>query len=873
MAEADTAGEDGAAGVDTSNQIHDGVYFGGVIQGRNVSLQLATPVTSALSGLPQASPTFTGRDTHVGELLQGLAPGLQRQEVVLVASVSGLAGVGKTELVVQTAHKASEKPGWFPGGVLFVDMFGYDTGRRLAPAQALHGLLDALGIPVEHIPQELQDRSRLYRSVLAEYARQKQRILVVIDNASSSEQVKPLLPTDGITAALLTSRHTLDVGARLHDLDILDEHTSVELLRMALSKARGAADTRVTDAPEDASVIARLCAGLPLALRIAAALLADMPSRPLASLRQALSDVHHRLDQLRHESHAVRAALDLSYEQLSEAQARMFRLVALNPGPELSTEAAAHVVAEDQPQTEQRLQELVRAHLVEAGAVWGRWRVHDLVRVYAGERAGAEPTTADDVAQLLLYYLARATRADGYVIALTEPTPRGFPDRTQALAWLDAERENLLAAANIAESRGHAEIARDLPMALENYLSTRGHWEEWRATAELAVQAARTLDDQRGEARARVSLSDALRELNAHDEAIAEARRAAEAFHGLGDRLGEGTALRALALHLGAAGHHEESFRMSEQAVPLLRQGSNRHLAAVALMNYGSHLAHVERYTEAIDALTESLAVLSQTSKSVKALALLNLGWTLDGAGRRPEAISSFQESIACALEVGGLWETEIAAGASASLGRLFLEDEQSDQASFYLRQGAVLFAKTSNDILAVRALKELGLTLIDLEERREEGRSSEFTSPAHERRYEQAADALAEAIALTRRKAEIATDDLRKELAGLLINLSIPLVHLDCCDRALEAIREGLVILRRLADEDPQAHQPSLAAALDMFAWALAQDGTQLPAALEAAAEAVEIATGLAQHSPDEYAELLQSTLERKAGLLGELA
>ncbi|MFD3380510.1 MULTISPECIES: tetratricopeptide repeat protein [unclassified Streptomyces] len=871
MAQADTAGEEGA-GLDTSNQIHDGVYFGGVIQGRNVSLQLAAPVTPALSGLPQASPTFTGRDTHVEELLQGLAPGLQRQEAVLVASVSGLAGVGKTELVVQTAHRASEKPGWFPGGVLFVDMFGYDTGRRLPPAQALHGLLDALGVPVEHIPQELQDRSRLYRSVLAEYARQNQRILVVIDNASSSEQVEPLLPTDGTTAALLTSRHTLDVGARLHDLDILDEHASVELLRIALSKSRGAADTRVTDAPEDASAIARLCAGLPLALRIAAALLADMPSRPLASLSQALSDVHHRLDHLRHESHAVRAALDLSYEQLSEAQARMFRLVALNPGPELSTEAAAHVAAADQSQTEQRLQELVRAHLVEAGAVWGRWRVHDLVRVYAGERASEEPATADDVAQLLLYYQARATKADGYVIALTEPTPRGFPDRAQALVWLDTERDNLLAAAILAESTGHADVARDLPMALENYLSTHGHWEEWCASAELAVRAAHALGDQRGEARARVSLSDSLRALNAYDGAIAEARGAAEIFRVLGDRPGEGTALRALASGLSAAGQHEESLRMSEQAVPLLRQGSNRHIAAVALMDYGSHLIDNARCNEAIDALTESLLVLSQTSKSVKALALLNLGWALDGAGRRPEAISSFQESIACALEVGGLWETETAARASASLGQLFFEDEQSDQASFYLRQGAVLFAKTSNESLAVRALKEVGLTLIDLEERREEVSSSEFTSPAHERHYEQAADALAEAIALTRHRAEITTDDLRKELGHLLINLSIPLVYLGRCDRALEAIREALVILRRLADEDPQAHQPPLAEALGIFAWALAQDGTQLPAALEAATEAVGIATGLSQHSPDEYAELLQGALERKAGLLGEL-
>ncbi|MFF9120471.1 hypothetical protein ACF09Y_33695 [Streptomyces massasporeus] len=133
---ADNAGEE-SAGQDTSNRIDNGVYFGGVIQGRNVSLQLPAPVTSAMYGLPPPSPTFTGRDTHVEELLQGLAPGPRRQEAVLVASVAGLAGVGKTELVVQTATQALKKPGWFPGGALFVDMFGYDDSeRRLSPAQA-----------------------------------------------------------------------------------------------------------------------------------------------------------------------------------------------------------------------------------------------------------------------------------------------------------------------------------------------------------------------------------------------------------------------------------------------------------------------------------------------------------------------------------------------------------------------------------------------------------------------------------------------------------------------------------------------------------------------------------------------------------------
>ncbi|MFI7406931.1 tetratricopeptide repeat protein [Streptomyces sp. NPDC049541] len=765
---------------------------------------------------------FTGRENDKQRLLELLRPG-HSQRPVLVAAVTGLAGIGKTELALQTARCALLKPGWFPGGVLFRDLHGYDARRRVSPNAALDSLLRALGIPSKHIPSDLDDRAAKYRSVLSTYARQNQRMLVILDNAATVAQVQPLIPSDGSTAVLITSRHNLALGQRI-ELNLLSPEAAVDLIRKSSQQVHDASDPRFDQGPHHARQIAHLCGYLPLALQIAAALLADTPSRPLASLSQSLSDVHHRLDQLTREDRAVRAALDMSYKHLSQPQARMLRLVALNPGPELSTETAAHLASADHLHTQQLLQDLARAHLVEPGAVWERWRLHDLVRIYASERADEEPATADDVRRLLTYYLERATRANDYVLDLTNVTPSGFPDRTRALAWLDTERDNLLAAATLAEKKGHSDIARDLPMAVEKYLSTRGYLEEWRANAALAVRAARDLNDQRGAARAGVALSDALREMNAIDEAIDEARTAAEIFRGLDDRPGQGSALRALAMALGRAGRHEESLRMSQQAIPLLRKGSNQHIAAVALMNYGAELLDVERYSEAIDALQDALAVLSQTSRSVESIALINLAEALDGVGRRAEAISTLQQAMVRALEAGGRWETETAAAASFFLAMILEEDEQHHRASLSFQQAAELSKEAGNASRAAAAFAALGKCLIA------------------QQRHEEAAGAIGEAIALTRRKADATPDDLGPTLAELLMILSIPLVELRRFVDAGNTLLEALAILQRLTDEDPHTRESDLAPAVKMLAGVLSHCDDQLPAALESAAEVVEI-------------------------------
>jgi hypothetical protein len=273
-------------------------------------------------------------------------------------------GIGKTELVLQTAHRALHTRGWFRGGVLFVDLFGYDPDRRLSAADALLGWLQAIGIGGEHIPAAEADRARLWRSVLAAYIEQGRRLLLIIDNAADTNQVAPLLPTDADVPVLITSRHTLDIDARLHALGVLDTDPGIDLIATVIAHRRGPGDSRTRD--EQAMVaLVGLCAGLPLALRIVAALLADRPHLQPATLAHDLRQAQHRLDRLSREQVAVRAAFDLSYQHLTGAQARLFRLLPINPGPDIGTTAAARLADLPQEQATILLQDLHRAHLVD----------------------------------------------------------------------------------------------------------------------------------------------------------------------------------------------------------------------------------------------------------------------------------------------------------------------------------------------------------------------------------------------------------------------------------------------------------------------------------------------------------------------------
>ncbi|MEU6277187.1 tetratricopeptide repeat protein [Streptomyces populi] len=738
---------------DTNNLISGGVFLNVVIQGRNITAHLPPQVPLALSGLPGVSQAFTGRDSDLDRLLQGLVPGgTQEQKPVLVTAVSGLAGIGKTELVAQTAHRALKEPGWFPGGILFVDMAGYNPEGSVSPDKALDGWLRALGMPSEHIPEGLQDRQRLYRSALTAFAEQGRRILVIIDNAASTEQADPLLPTDGTTATLVTSRHILTLrNARPHDLDVLDENASAALLERELQCARDG-DTRLANAPDATATIIRLCAGLPLALCISAGLLAEFPTRPVADLASDLEVEHRRLGGLALDDRAVRASFDLSYRLLDEDRARLFRLLPLNPGPDISTEAAAFLGDLNQYETKQTLLALARAHLIWPAADWGRWRMHDLVRLYAedvGDRHDGSRQQA--LNRLLEYYRATSEDADKHL--RVQPVSDRFPDAGAALTWLNSERVNLIRVVPLAISTGHAHTAIALSTALAHYLTRWRHFHDAITTAERAFTAARQLGDHHSEGIALNNRGNALREVRRFEEAIDALTKAVAAFHETDDHHREGKALANLGATLQQMLRLEEAIDAHTKAVAAFREADDHHGEGAVLNNLGVALREVRRFEEAIDAHTKAVAALRDADdRQAEGMALVSFSNTLQEIGQFEEAIGISEKAVAVFRDLG---DRHRESSAQISLGSALREVRRFEEAIDAHTKAAAAFHDLGDRHREGIALNTLGLAL------REVGR------------LEEAIDAHRKAVAAfhetdDRQNEDIALNDLRNAQAEI---------------------------------------------------------------------------------------------------------
>ncbi|WPB90805.1 tetratricopeptide repeat protein [Streptomyces malaysiensis] len=605
------------------------------------------PTPGTLFSQPAPHPGFVGRLTELDSLLDVLRPagrGEPGHGDVTAAAVAGLGGVGKTALALQAAYEAQRR-GWFPGGVLFVDLHGYD-GTALTPERALESLLRALGVAPEHIPPTVDERAGLYRSLLSGIAAETGPVLVLADNAAQSSQVRPLIPGHPGHRLLVTSRDTLaQLGVYQLHLQVLPPPAAMEVLTAAVRNAQPR-DTRIAAERSQAERLCRLCGYLPLALQIAAALLIADPGKPIEELAGELAGVATRVDYLDDGERGVRAAFDLSYGRLTDEQSWLFLLLALAPGEGISAETLS--VSYGAPLPPRGVDVLVRAHLVEPRDTGGRWRMHDLLRAYAAAKVAADGARFASAyersrARILDHYNELVVDAGGLtrVPPVRGPHPR-FAGRADALAWLDGERTGLVEAACWAAEPRHARAATKLALDLGEYLGRRRLYGDAIVVYRHAINGARALGDRRSEGKSWNNLSIALRRVRRLEEAADACHRALDAYEREDSAESRGRAWNNLGNALVELRRVEDAAAAYEKAIRVSRLCGNGRTVAMAENSLGSALHKLGRLDEAMECLVRARDTGRELADfRVEATADNNIGRVLRGLGRFEEALAN----------------------------------------------------------------------------------------------------------------------------------------------------------------------------------------------------------------------------------------
>jgi tetratricopeptide (TPR) repeat protein len=636
--------------------------------------------------LPVDVTVFVGRAEQLRTLDEGSASG------VMIAAIAGTAGVGKTALAVHWAHRARDR---FPDGQLFVNLNGHSPDVPTHPGRVLAQLLSALGVAAERIPADVAAAAGLYRSVL-----DGQRVLIVLDNAANLEQVLPLLPGSAGVGVLVTSRDQLTglaaaVAAPLLTLDVVDDAEAAELLAARIGRDRVAAE------PEAVARIVTYAARLPLALAVVAARAAAHPAFPLGALADELRESRSRLNAFDGGAPTadVRAVLSWSYQRLDSPAARLFRLLALHPGPDIAVPAAASLAGEPVVATGRAMTDLARANLV-AEHVPGRYSFHDLLRAYSAELAEAlepEPERRAAVARMLDHYLHSALASDRLTEPQREPLAAPAPARgvtvaepgtaEAALAWFHAERQVLLAAADLAAAGGHDGHAWRLVWALGPYLDRRRQWRDFIRIAQAGVDAAERDQDGPGKASMHRLLAMALTAVKELADAERHYEQAAAEFARAGDRIGEAYALlnsagvgeargeygaalqrvEAAASLFQAAGHsvgqrlvltpisylatqlgdHERTLSVCRSALADIPDLTEMEQASMWSSSGHAH-RHLGDYRQAIDCFHHALGLLRRAGHArIEATILRRLGDSHQALGELDDAVDAWRRALA----------------------------------------------------------------------------------------------------------------------------------------------------------------------------------------------------------------------------------
>ncbi|WP_030861915.1 tetratricopeptide repeat protein [Streptomyces sp. NRRL S-37] len=588
-------------------------YVGGDVHGiniqgstlENLTLQHFTIVRRETppppTQLPPAPDHFIGREAELSRLKDLAAEAADRPVVV---TVEGAAGVGKTGLSLHAAHELARH---FPGGQLYADLRSYAVGGRagavgVSPGKVLGDFLKALDVAEEDMPVELDSRAATFRSHMA-----GRKIVIVLDNAADPALVRPLLPGQPGCLMLVTSRSNLsglDPTERIH-LRTLSAVEAEDLLASLIGSERAAVERSLI------GELGRLCGHLPLALRIAAARLRSRPSWPVGRMVDAMAQERHRLAELKVADVEIRAAFALSYQMLPDAQARIFRLTSLHPGPDLTPALAAAAVGCALKEAEEVLEALLDANLLEQEEV-DRYRFHDLLRLFAREEAGAVHGRGEinEVQERLADYFIIEGNVHGTVLSTYQRSPEATSNRPAALRWFDAEFPNYRAVLDMVADKNWHERTLDLIAPLTEFLELRGWLDHDEAVAGLRLAVAQQIDDRTGKMYALSSVAYVLQKRGQLDRAREMYEEALNVAVGLEDPSHEAGVLNNLGTFHMDSGEFEQAARTFERAAEISVRGRDYALQLKVLHNSASACAFQEKWDEAIAAyeLAEILA-------------------------------------------------------------------------------------------------------------------------------------------------------------------------------------------------------------------------------------------------------------------------
>ncbi len=616
------------------------------------------PALAVPRQLPIAPWQFSGRQSELMKLNGLIGQRDAACGAVVISVICGTPGVGKTALAIHWAHQVAAG---FPDGQLYVNLRGFDAGPPLLPAQVIRYFLDGLGVPAEQIPADSEAQGSLYRSLLA-----GRQMLIVLDNARDSAQVRPLVPASPGCVVIVTSRNQLTglavrEGAHLLTLDVLSAWDARDLVVRRLGHERTEAELVAVDE------LVCLCARLPLALAVAAARTAALPELSLAALVAELRDVHNRLNVLDAGDPGadVRAVFSWSYQSLTAPAASMFRLLSIHPGTDITAPAAASLAGFSLARARKALTELTMAHLAEEHAP-GRYASHDLLRAYAAEQARSRDDEAQRrraITRALDHYLHTAAAAARLLNPAASPlalipcqagvVPERLDTYEEALAWFKAEHQVLMAAVARADAAGFDAYAWQLPWSMKTFLDRQGRWHDQVNVQQIAVTATLRSGNREDQAQAHRELSVSYTRLGSYDEAYDHLAHALSLYEELGDQAGQADTHQSTALVLERQGQYSRAASHAKRAAVVYRAMGNQRREAIALNNHGWCLAQVGGYQQAITCCEQALALHREFgNRPGEAATLDTLGFIHQQLGDHAEATRLYRHAAALLAEL-----------------------------------------------------------------------------------------------------------------------------------------------------------------------------------------------------------------------------